>query len=488
MKRDMYIDYSRSYRRRGRKGNGKLLRILLVVLLAVGLGLGSFYAIKRQIELKEPGTKASQDYGRNEGESTEGTDTASNTDRTATKENGQTVGIVVNTAEAADTAGDIPASVDTTGTGAASESTSSADGAAVTQNNAANGQETASPAGSTAVVTDTRIPVKVKGIYVTSKAAGAGLRDDLIEIADTTEINALVIDVKDDYGKITYSMDSKLAKEINSVTNTIPDMESLIKILKEKDIYVIARIVAFKDPFLAEQRKDLALKKKDGSLFKDKNGEYWVNPYNHEVWDYLVDVAAQAAATGFDEIQFDYIRFSTGKGMDKVDFGEESATKTKEDIIIEFTKYAYEKLKPLGVFVAADVYGTIISSSIDAGLVGQNYVEMAKYLDYICPMIYPSHFGDGNYGIEYPDLEPFNIVRKVLTASKEKLDQLPEDEHRAVVRPWLQDFTATWLDHYMKYGGEELREQVKGVYGAGYDEWILWDAGCDYSVDGLLKE
>ena len=101
------------------------------------------------------------------------------------------------------------------------------------------------------------------------------------------------------------------------------------------------------------------------------------------------------------EIQFDYIRFSTGKGMSEVDFGPLSAEKSKEDIIIEFTKYAYESLKPLGVFVSADVYGTIISSSIDAGLVGQNYVEMSKYLDYICPMIYPSHFGHGNYGIEY---------------------------------------------------------------------------------------
>ena len=134
------------------------------------------------------------------------------------------------------------------------------------------------------------------------------------------------------------------------------------------------------------------------------------------------------------------------------------------------------------------MYGTIISSSIDAGLVGQNYVEMAKYLDYICPMIYPSHFGEGNYGIEHPDLEPLLIVRKVLNASKEKLEEIPEGEHRAIVRPWLQDFTASWIKHYMVYGGEEVRAQIDGVYEAGYDEWLLWNASTNYSVEGLLQE
>ncbi|HHU72199.1 MAG TPA: putative glycoside hydrolase, partial [Clostridiales bacterium] len=332
-----------------------------------------------------------------------------------------------------------------------------------------------------------RDPVKAKGIYVTSAKANSDDFARLVNLADTTEINAMVIDVKGDTGKITYHMDSPLAKEINATTNQISDMEGLVKTLKEKDIYLIARIVAFKDPYVAEQKHEWAIKNKDGSLYRDNNDECWVNPYNHEVWDYLMEVSTKAAEIGFDEIQFDYIRFSTGKGIAEADFGEESEIKSKEDIIIEFTKYAYEKLKPLGVFVSADVYGTIISSSIDAGLVGQNYVEMAKYLDYICPMIYPSHFGEGNYGIEYPDLEPLLIVRKVLNASKEKLAQIPEDDHRAIVRPWLQDFTASWIKNYKVYGGEEVRAQIEGVYEAGYDEWILWNASTNYSVDGLLE-
>lgn len=329
---------------------------------------------------------------------------------------------------------------------------------------------------------------QVKGIYVTAQVAGSSSVNDLIDLAETTEINAMVIDVKDDQGKITYDMDSVMAQEIGAVSNSISDIESLVAACKEKEIYLIARIVAFKDPLLAEKRPDLAIKNQDGSIYKDSNNEGWVNPYKQEVWDYLIEVASQAAAVGFDEIQFDYIRFSTGDGIAKADFGEEAKTKSKEEIITEFTKYAYEKIKPLGVFMSADVYGAIINSTIDAGLVGQNYVEMSKYLDYICPMIYPSHFGEGNYGIAYPDLEPFEIISKVLKVSKTKLSAMPEQEHKAIVRPWLQDFTATWVKKHQEYGAEELREQIDGVYSAGYEEWILWNSRCNYSVDGLLEE
>lgn len=332
------------------------------------------------------------------------------------------------------------------------------------------------------------LPETIKGIYVPAKTAGTDSINKLINIAETTEINAMVIDVKDDHGKITYAMDCDLAKRIGAVTDTITNMDELVKALKARKIYLIARIVAFKDPCLAAKRTDLAIKNKDGSIYRDTNGDAWVNPYNKEVWNYLVDVASHAVGTGFDEIQFDYIRFSTGNGIAKADFGKEAENKTKEQVITEFTRYLYHKLKPLGVNVSADVYGAVINSNIDAGLVGQNYVEMSKYLDYICPMIYPSHFGNGNYGVMYPDLEPYNIIHKVMLASKSKLDQIPDGKHHAVVRPWLQDFTATWLKNHKTYGGPELRQEIKGVYSAGYGEWLLWNNSCQYSVDGLLKE
>lgn len=454
-KHDMYINYERSYKRRRRKGIRKTIKIFILVLIVLGLGAGAFYVIKTQINTANRIKELDQ-----------GTDTGeiSPIPSIAQDENIQPSDNQVDNNN-----------TNITGTPTVNEPT---------ENTNQNGESL----NEVIYEKDMRIPVKVKGIYVTASGAGSDKMGELSRMSDSKEINAMVIDVKNDFGKITYPMDSTTVTEIGSASNEIADMASLVTNLKGKGIYLIARVVAFKDPYLAEHKQELAIKNKDGSLYRDNKGDCWVNPYHKEVWDYLVEVASQAAAIGFDEVQFDYIRFPTGVGLSNVDYGTDADTKTKEAAIIEFTKYVYEKLKPLGVFVSADVYGTIISSSIDAGLVGQNYVEMSKYLDFICPMIYPSHFGEGNYGIDYPDLEPLAIVRKVLTASKTKLLQIPEGEHRATVRPWLQDFTATWLAHYQAYGGPELRAQIDGVYGAGYEEWLVWNANGNYSEDGLLKE
>jgi hypothetical protein len=300
----------------------------------------------------------------------------------------------------------------------------------------------------------------------------------------------MVIDIKNDSGGITYRMDQPLVKEIGADTGYIKDMPGLVKKLKEKNIYLIARIVAFKDPFLAEKKEDYCLKKKDGTIFKDKNGERWINPYKKEVWDYLVDIGKKAALLGFDEIQFDYIRFSTDSGMKQVDFGKDGKDKTKTEAITEFTKYACDNLKPLGVKVSADVFGTIIGSKEDSEIVGQDYAKMAEYLDYICPMIYPSHYGEGSFGIAHPDTEPYKTVLAALTKSKEvlKAEKKNSKGKMAEVRPWLQDFTASWVKHHISYGKEEVREQMKAVYDAGHTEWILWNGNNNYTKTAFEKK
>ncbi len=334
--------------------------------------------------------------------------------------------------------------------------------------------------------TSKRSPRKVKGIYVTGPKAGSeSYMKELTDLVDTTELNAMVIDIKNDNGEITYKMDLPEAKELKADVNYISDIQKLISELKEKDIYLIARVVAFKDPILAKGRPDLCLKKKDGSIFYDKSGLSWVNPYKKDVWEYLISVAREAALLGFDEIQFDYIRFSTDSGMSEVDFGKAAAKKSKMEVISEFTKYACDNLKPLGGYVSADVYGTIIDSSVDANIVGQDYKEMAKYLDYICPMIYPSHYQDGSYGIKHPDLEPYDLILKALDKSQAALGE--EEENTAVVRSWLQDFTATWLKQHISYGPDEIRDQIQAVYDAGYEEWILWNGNNNYTKEGLEK-
>ena len=141
----------------------------------------------------------------------------------------------------------------------------------------------------------------------------------------------------------------------------------------------------------------------------------------------------------------------------------------------------------MGAFVSCDVYGAIISSSTDARIVGQSYFNMAKYLDYICPMVYPSHYGDGYYGLDYPDTHPYELVYHALMDSKKVLYMIDPEENKAEVRPWLQDFTASWVKHHLNYGKDEVRSEIKGVYDAGYSEWLLWNAGVIYTKDALEK-
>lgn len=163
--------------------------------------------------------------------------------------------------------------------------------------------------------------------------------------------------------------------------------------------------------------------------------------------------------------------------------------RSKKDIITEFIGYAYEKLAENGVFVAADVFGAIMGGGEDSDTVGQSYGEMAKRLDYICPMVYPSHYGDGNFGIEHPDTQPYDTILGAMNQSREDLGNYEtEDTDLAIVRPWLQDFTASYLEHYIPYGDEEVRAQIQAVYDAGYEEWILWSASCKYHWGGLEPE
>lgn len=333
-----------------------------------------------------------------------------------------------------------------------------------------------------------REAVKVRGIYISGPMAGSTeLFQNILDSAAGTEINTVVIDFKDDQGRITCPVDSPVASEIGACRPYVQDMKGLIASLKERGLYVIARVVAFRDPWLAEKKPEWSLHLADGSLYRDRQGMAWVDPYRKEVWDYLVEVGTEAKEAGFDEVQFDYIRFSTEGTMRDVVFDEAvTGGRSKTDVITEFVKYAYENLASQGLFVSADVFGTIIGSDIDAQAVGQVYTEMAKHLDYICPMIYPSHYGPGNFGLEHPDTMPYETVLEALKKSQMVMDQAAEaDGHvssQAIVRPWLQDFTASYLGegNYIPYGYNEVQRQIQAVKDAGYDEWMLWSAANRY--------
>ena len=420
--------------------------------------------------------------------------------------------------------------------------------------------------------------VKVKGIYVSGPMAGTAGMDNLIALVDRTELNALVIDVKNDDGYLTCELDVPLAEQIGSEKHYIKDLPALVQTCKEKNIYLIARVVAFKDPILAGKMPEWSLHNSDGSVFRDKSGLAWVNPYRKEVWEYLASVGEAAIKAGFDEVQYDYVRFSTDSRMKQVDFGDSTKGRTKTEAISGFTLYASERIHAAGGRISADVYGVVIDSEEDQQIVGQNYVEMSRSLDAISPMIYPSHYGPYNYQIPVPDAQPYDTVLAAMQASKmvlagldpktgkkpvsadvsgndavdaaivggeavsgnnaadtaadsqstsgttavsgndavqnaenaqaadgaqaaedaaaktpalskEEIAQLdPTTGVQATVRPWLQDFTATWVKGHISYGPEEIRAQIQAVYDAGYEEWILWNAANRYTEGGLLTQ
>ena len=331
---------------------------------------------------------------------------------------------------------------------------------------------------------DPRTPTEAKGIYITGAVAGTEhTMPQLTELVENSSLNAMVIDIKNDAGEVTYQMGLPLSQEIGAEVRYVSDLPEMIRQLKEKGIYLIARIVAFKDPILAEKKPEYAVKNADGSVFHDNNGLAWVNPYNEEVWNYLIDLSKQAAELGFDEIQYDYIRFSTAKGIAEADFGAESEGKTKQDAITGFLTRAYETLAPMGVYVSADVFGTIICNESDGRLIGQDYVEMAKHCDYICPMVYPSHYVNDAYGIDVPDAKPYELIYAAMADGEAKLAAAREADasvHLAKQRPWLQAFTATWVKGHITYRGTQLADQIRGAADAGVQEWLLWNASNNY--------
>lgn len=335
------------------------------------------------------------------------------------------------------------------------------------------------------------IPVKerpaVKGIYVTGPVAGSERMNDLITLVDTTELNTMVIDVKNDDGEITWKMDSGSVLEMGNGVAYIRDIGALMDTLKEHSIYTIARIVCFKDPIFAQNHTDCALRKPDGGLVTDAYGLAWVNPYNEEVWAYLTEIAQAALDVGFDEVQFDYVRFPIGEDADAADYKVDMSLYTKEQAISGFLSYASERIHERGGVVTADVFGTVIDSATDIERVGQNYAELGKRVDVLSPMVYPSHYGPGVFGFDVPDAHPYDTVYQALMLSQKVLGQ-NEEENCAAVRPWLQAFTATWVSGHISYEAEQIQEQIQAVYDAGYEEWILWNATCRYPMDAALGD
>lgn len=320
-------------------------------------------------------------------------------------------------------------------------------------------------------------PEAVKALYVPGFVAeGEGL-DGILRLAQETEVNALVVDVKD-AGLTTYPSEVPLAKEIGATTDRIPDLAEFVRGLKEKGIYPIARLAVFQDDVLPRARPDLAaLDATTGEPWLTYQGAAWANPYREEAQRYNVDIAKEAAEAGFEEIQFDYIRFPSDGEMVNLQYGEETAP-TQEDAIAGFLEYAHAELQPMGVDVSADVFGLVGMN--DYVGVGQVVSKMAPHLDVLCPMVYPSHYPATAYGYDNPDAYPYEIVDLAMADFRTKARAVnPEIE----IRPWLQDF-----DYISEYEPADVEAQIKATNDAGLRGWILWNAGAEYTTEVLKKD
>ncbi|XEC96486.1 putative glycoside hydrolase [Paenibacillus tarimensis] len=326
----------------------------------------------------------------------------------------------------------------------------------------------------------------VKGIYVTSHSAGGARMESLLQLIDSTELNSMVIDVKDDYGYITFPTENTELLELGTIQKNIRDIGALMTRLEEHDVYPIARIVVFKDSVLAKKRPDMSFVNPDGSIWQNGRKESFVNPYLKEVWDYNIEVAKEAARIGFKEIQFDYVRFPEGFEKKADDLKYEKTDDTRVDVIAGFVKYAREQLEPLGIRISVDIFGYAASVPAAEGI-GQDFVKISKYVDVICPMVYPSHYSTGWFGQKDPDKAPYETIKGAMVDTHAKLE--PIGIYKPIIRPWIQDFTASWLGkgHYMKYGKAEVEAQIRALKDTGINEYLLWNAGNKYTEDVEFK-
>ncbi len=330
-------------------------------------------------------------------------------------------------------------------------------------------------------------PAPIHGIYVSAYVAGTkNMMDEMITHIDETDINAVVIDVKNDEGNIVYDMDSELIDGLGTENILIKDMPGLIDELHDHGIYVIARCVAFRDPYIDELKPDWMLKTASGEIYEDNKGFNWMDPRNKEAKEYLVEVALQCKEAGFDEIQYDYVRFPTG--ITEEDIGTNGYGRRRA--VYQFVREAHAELKTNSIPLSLDVFGTVINSKVDRNIVGQEYSWLSMNSEYLSPMVYPSHYYEGTMGNDYPDLFPYETIDAAMKYSKRELETVNPLGNRpqAGVRPWLQGFTASYLKKYRQYGAEEVKEQIRALNDNGIYDWIIWNPSCKYAWEAFLGE
>src|SRR2546430_1422236 len=326
----------------------------------------------------------------------------------------------------------------------------------------------------------------IKVLYVNAWAFGSPKLWQLVGLADETEVNAFVIDVKDDTGCMLYPSSVPTAQQIGA-NNCVraKDARARLDTLAAHGIYAIARIVVAKDPLLAERKPAWSVKDRDtGGLWRDRINIAWVDAYNDSVWIYAAQLAKEAASMGFREVQFDYVRFpdEPRERMATAIFPSRRAGVSQRESVREHVALLKDRLKPAGVPVTFDIFGLTASATGDLGI-GQVWEDFVSVADVVLPMVYPSHYYRGAFGFAWPNGQPYGVVRSAVTDALKRSNPLPGS---AEIRPFLQAFTlGRRLPRYTPF---EIREQIRAVDDLGITSWVLWNPRSVYQRGSLLPK
>ena len=323
----------------------------------------------------------------------------------------------------------------------------------------------------------------VQGVYLTAYSAGNPAKiDKIIAAIKNSQVNAVVIDIKDYTGYLSYDSKLKMVGDLGLKEIKIKDLAGVIKKLKDNNIYTIARIAVFQDPILSSKKPEWAvLNKNTNSIWRDRKGLSWLDPANPEVWQYHVDIAKEAVGLGFDEINLDYIRFPSDGQISAMVFPKWKNGGKKSDVMRSFFAYFYEGMKDERAYLSADLFGMTTTVKNDMNI-GQLLEDAAPYFDYICPMVYPSHYPTGYLGYKNPADYPYQVIFRDIKSANDRLAVgLPSATSseiissttpvfRAKIRPWIQDFNMGAI-----YNASMIKLEIKASKDAGGDGWLAWD-------------
>ncbi len=320
----------------------------------------------------------------------------------------------------------------------------------------------------------------IHAVHLTASAAGSKRYRQLRleKMLSQTMINAVVVDIKEEDGWV-YVPGVMMATNAGAFQNAIPDLSSWLTELRARGIYSVARIVVFKDNILPRKRPSLGVHTVNGELWSDRKKTTWLDPYNREAWRYPLLIAQHAARAGFDEVQFDYIRFPTDGNLKSMHFSRPYSRTEASQALVEFLRQARKLLHPLGTKISIDVFG--LTTTVSSGMgIGQQMGPMAAQVDFVCPMTYPSHYNKGEYGIPIPNNAPYRTIHMAMHDALKVLGP----SQAAKLRPYFQDFSLKGRG--IRYGPNEVRAQIQAAADLGVMNWTLWNASCHYTLSALV--